>query len=318
MIAKVAAASAQRDCLLREVSSLRGQLESASAQAAGVQMELLDTRWRQEVDRKRAEGAEKRAEGAEEQAAQLQAHLGAAKEQLDRVRAQQQLARGRFAQQGTLDGRVVSSIGTPAKAYAALGMSRRADGRPIPDVTTEFKKDLSDMSDRRLRELLQLAEPAISTVAHAFHRDGRGLLALLHASYKSERRSARQQVDLSLLSELPLVQDVVEAINDTNDANERQQLLSFLTRTFSNKELNSDDLGLDKVVSRRLFYQARAQSRLCGAGATLPKLDIIRTRVRAENFEAALRFICSPANMQVGCPLCTGLCPRLVALVIPT
>jgi hypothetical protein len=143
-----------------------------------------------------------------------------------------------------------------------------------------------------------LAEPAVQTVMSAFHMDANGLLRLLAANTLSSSTSARRQLLMAALAELPIVQDVVAAINATTDKDEERRLLSFLSQTFTRAAMNQD-LGLKEAVSKRKFYYDRSLAKAYGAGATAPHVAVTRLRVNATQFEDALRFICNPTNMQV-------------------
>ena len=126
-------------------------------------------------------------------------------------------------------------------------------------------------------------------------------LHLVAASMAGEQRrlNADRKLMRASVYELPLVTDVVEAINASSDTQEKQRLLSVLANSFTRAELNNDRLGLREEVSRRMFYAARSHLKAFGAGASAPELKKTSVRLRVSTFESAMKHICSVDNMHV-------------------
>ena len=147
---------------------------------------------------------------------------------------------------------VISSIDSIKKVYAALCIRRKPDGDDVGNIDTSFQKPLEEMTDRRLRDLLSLLWLPVKVVLDAFHADTVGLLRLLLGRAETEtNKDAKRKMLVESMADLPLVQDIVAAINnanDTDDAAEERRLLSLLTETFRHKELT--DLGFKKTVSK--------------------------------------------------------------------
>eukprot|EP00951_Prasinocladus_malaysianus_P013596 scaffold103069_cov34-Prasinocladus_malaysianus.AAC.2 len=231
---------------------------------------------------------------------ECEAATASAERERDTQAALRRAQQARFAQQRTMDDRVITGIDTLPKVYAALGLKYHEDGKEVTGVGTSFQKKLADLSERRLRLLAEKAWLPVKTVLDAIHHDTAGVLRLLLGRAETEDSTAIQkEIMVSALADLPIVKDVVAELNHATDKAEETRLLSILTQTFSQHQLN-EDLGLQKSISRRKFGNAKAHARMYGAGTTKPALlsKVTRQRVNPANFEHALHWICDPSNMQ--------------------
>ena len=105
-----------------------------------------------------------------------------------------------------------------------------------------------------------------------------------------------QEIKLSDLAELPMVKDVVDAYNVATTYQERQRLLSFLSRQFTKKRI--DTMGFERPVDRRQLHAARSHAAAFGAGSEAWRTTITRLRLRTNVVEAAMKFMASPSNLQ--------------------
>lgn len=189
----------------------------------------------------------------------MTANLQTTSRERDRLQNEITTQRFRFAPQRTLDNTVIPSISKMSQVYAALGLSIKNDGSRIDQrlLNTSFTKPPSELTDRRLRQAMQLVRPPLELIlSAAFPNDAHEFLQIMAATMGMERResSVRTRLIRESMADLPIVKDVVAAINYTSDRAEKVRLLSVLTSSFSMQNLNSDALGLGEAVSRRLLY----------------------------------------------------------------
>jgi hypothetical protein len=249
-----------------------------------------------------AEGAVGAMEAMRLNAVGMQQRLDDSEQRADKF--QRELARRdgtatSLAHPSTLDGGVISGIGTIAKVYHALKLVKGKQGVDFQrkyNIDTSFQKDIADLSDRRTRTLLASLDPAMMTVLGAFHPDREEVLQLFAAHKRCSSSSAPRQLTFDQYAEIPIVKEAVESYKLATNAAERQQILSTMTSMFTLEKLNT--LKFDKVVPRRQFHDARAHAAVWGAGRLAPSQAVHRARVKVTHFEAALRIISDPDNTQ--------------------
>ena len=305
LLVVVRASEARANAARRSQAQLELQMHNLLGQLASIDAKRLVTSEELHLANQKLRSKDVELEEKANQLASLGVNMDDLLEELQETRRQRdkevglrKASLGRFAEQRTQDGRILSSIDSAQKLYAALRLQHLDDGTPISVVVFQrSSKGLHDMSDRHLRRVIATAKPVVDRALRAIHDDTDGLLALLVADASSAAVSAKRQIMMQALGDLPLVQDVVQAINNATTTEEEQRLLSILGQHFTNAEMNND-LGLTKAVTRRKFYFARSHAKAWGAGATAPKIPITRQRVNATQFEDALRWIANPDNMQ--------------------
>jgi hypothetical protein len=297
-VAAMDAAQAEKERQLQEleVAEARTAVVSATLQEVAQELDAQVACCRQALAD--LEKLQHQSTSAGDMAAEATSRAEAVEARLQNVQLQLKSATAGKAMQRTLCGGLVSGLRSVTAIYKALGLTHNSDGSRISAELSQvsFKKPIAELRERRLRTLINSLEKPIDAVLGAYHEDKAGLLDLLAASSRFAAKYVDNAFKMARATELPIVQDAVQAYNQSTSAEERETILSTLTGTFDHQSLNQ--LGFDKIVSKHSVTRAKAHVVAYGAGRLTWKRTLHRTRINAALYDAALEIIHRPDFMQ--------------------